>query len=239
VVKAVVNAGVLEQRWRLAMYVLWVCRSQSHVGPVWARHATLLPAGDDCVLPMLWDAAELEELHDAALQASIAAAAEQATSSFSSFLSSWELGPELKDALGGAEPHDFLWAMAIVRSRALGDTLGTESAAMIVPWADMADHTFEAACSGAVNTDGDAFELDAFRAGGLAAGDEATVSYGDSATNAGLMEKYGFAVNQNPNDRVFFPDSPKDVPLAEVKLDAARFTAVVRSTSPAVSSLDT
>jgi len=239
VVKAVVNAGVLEQRWRLAMYVLWVCRSQSHVGPVWARHATLLPAGDDCVLPMLWDAAELEELHDAALQASIAAAAEQATSSFSSFLSSWELGPELKDALGGAEPHDFLWAMAIVRSRALGDTLGTESAAMIVPWADMANHTFEAACSGAVNTDGDAFELDAFRAGGLAAGDEATVSYGDSATNAGLMEKYGFAVNQNPNDRVFFPDSPKDVPLAEVKLDAARFTAVVRSTSPAVSSLDT
>lgn len=144
-VRAVVNAGVLEQRWRLAVFLLWACRSP-HAGAVWAQHATRLPAGADCVLPMLWGAEQLAELQDAALEASVAAAASQAASSFAAFLAAWELGAQLVEALEGAGASDFVWATAMVRSRALGDTLGTESAAMIVPWADMANHTFAPAC---------------------------------------------------------------------------------------------
>jgi hypothetical protein len=83
------------------------------------------------------------------------------------------------------------------------------------------------ACSGAVNAAGDAFELDAFRTGGVTAGDQATVSYGENSTNSGLMEKYGFAVTMNPNDRFEIDDVEGDVSLTELELDVTRFTAVV------------
>ena len=190
---------------RLALYLLFAVRSGS---PLWTRLGQLLPDAATCPSPLLWTDAQLSELHDTALAVQCSAARQTASRGFEGFLESWPLGKELHAALGSPTSSDFVWALSMVQSRGMADQLGAgggvqqvERVAMLVPFADMANHlAYDPGFSGAVNDAGTAFEFTCCKAQGVPAGGELTVSYRDKASNTELMRKYGFSTRSNRTD---------------------------------------
>ena len=191
---------------RLALFLLFATRSGS---PLWTRLGQLLPDAATCPSPLLWTDAQLAELHDTALAVQCSAARQTASRGFEGFLESWPLGKELHAALGSPSPSDFVWALSMVQSRGMADQLGVsggaqqqvERVAMLVPFADMANHlAYDPGFSGAVNDAGTAFEFTCCKAQGVPAGGELTVSYRDKASNTELMRKYGFSTRSNRTD---------------------------------------
>ncbi|KAL6749713.1 hypothetical protein V8C86DRAFT_2837062 [Haematococcus lacustris] len=99
--------------------------------------------------------------------------------------------------------QDTLWAAAMVRSRTFSDSLGGEGLTLMVPFADLANHSFEYNGTFRVGADKCSFELSTVRA--IAAGQELLISYGQDKSNAELQRDYGFVVPGNPNDRIPLP----------------------------------
>eukprot|EP00854_Cymbomonas_tetramitiformis_P024414 gene24414-29685_t len=152
-----VNAcGVISEQWRLAMYFLWAIHRG---GDAWESLGPLFPAAADCPVPLLWNATLLDELQDTALSAAAVEEREQTLASFTSFMEQWDQGATLLEELGNPTPSVFLWALCMVKSRAMKDTYDGEALAMIVPLADMANHSLLPGLSGEVNEEQNVFEL--------------------------------------------------------------------------------
>ena len=97
------------------------------------------------------------------------------------------------------------WAQALVRSRSFSDDVGGEALTLMVPFADLANHTSGGGGGAAtfhVSRDGRAFHLRALRA--CAARSELTIAYGERTPNDHLLRDYGFVVPANPYDRLDF-----------------------------------
>ena len=100
-----------------------------------------------CPAPLLWADGELRELQDTAFAMQQSVARQTAARGFEGFLAAWPLGAELHAALGHPSADTFVWALAMVQSRGMADELPGRSAgaprervAMLVPFADMANH---------------------------------------------------------------------------------------------------
>ena len=111
-----------------------------------------------------------------------------------------EAYPEL---LGGATKADYMWALSIIYSRAVGFTRRGSAIRCIPPVLDMANHDPHAAAEAA---DTFAFddELDVVRlvaAQDTAAGEECTAVYG-RYPNSKLAYTYGFVVHSNPHTAI-------------------------------------
>lgn len=204
-----VNAcGVVSEQWRLAMYFLWAIRRG---GDAWESLGSLFPAAADCPVPLLWAATLLDELQDTALSAAAVEEREQTLTSFTSFMEQWDQGAALLEELGNPTPSDFLWALCMVKSRAMKDTYEGEALAMIVPLADMANHSLLPGLSGEVNEEQGVFELICMSPNkGLQAGVEGLVCYQDDKTNFQLMQQYGFITQANPYEIVVVNDAEGD-----------------------------
>jgi hypothetical protein len=215
---------------RLALFLLFATRSGS---PLWTRLGQLLPDASTCPSPLLWTDAQLAELHDTALAVQCSAARQTASRGFEGFLESWPLGRELHSALGSPSASDFVWALSMVQSRGMADELGAsggaqqvERVAMLVPFADMANHlAYDPGFSGAVNDAGTAFEFTCCKAQGVPAGAELSVSYRDKASNTELMRKYGFSTRSNRTDW-FLLGALDPMGRRACSVDPARFGAV-------------
>ena len=177
---------------RLAFFLLFAVR---HGGDVWRELGLLLPDEDACPSPLLWRDADLRELQDTALAMQCSMARQTAARGYEGFLEQWPLGAQLHAALGRPSTADFVWALALVQSRGMADELPVpgargERVAMIVPFADMANHyAGDPGFSGAVDDAGNAFTLTCCRVAGVPRGAELTVSYRDSASNLETMKK--------------------------------------------------
>lgn len=215
---------------RLALYLLFATRSGS---PLWTRLGKLLPDAATCPSPLLWTDAQLAELQDTALAVQCSAARQTASRGFEGFLESWPLGKELHVALGSPSASEFVWALSMVQSRGMADELAAsgehpkvERIAMLVPFADQANHfAYDPGFSGAVNDAGTAFEFTCCRTQGVPAGGELTVSYRDAASNTELMRKYGFSTRSNRTDW-FLLGALDPVGRRACAVDPARFGAV-------------
>jgi hypothetical protein len=178
---------------RLAFWLLFAVRFG---GPVWRKLGELLPGPQTCPSPLLWRDAELRELQDTAFAMQSSAARQTASRGFEGFLEQWPLGEQLHAALGSPTAEEFVWALAMVQSRGMADELPgvgdakRERVAMLVPFADMANHVAgDPGFSGAVDDAGEAFTLTCCRVDGVPRGAELTVSYRDNASNLESMRK--------------------------------------------------
>jgi Rubisco LSMT substrate-binding len=214
---------------RLALFLLFAIRSRSQV---WKRLGALLPDRATCPSPLLWNDSELAELQDTALGVQCSAARQTASRGFTGFLETWPLGKELHEALGHPTADEFVWALSMVQSRGMADQLGNEKdapverVAMLVPFADMANHiAYDPGFSGAINDASDAFVFQCCRVDGVRPGNELTVSYRDGASNVELMRKYGFCTPRNRNDW-FMLGSLDPGATRAAALDHARFGPV-------------
>ena len=222
---------------RLAFWLLYAIKNG---GPLWQRLGALLPGTDECPSPLLWRDADLSELQDVAFSMQLSAARQTAARGYEGFLEAWPLGKQLHAALGHPTAQDFVWALAMVQSRGMADELpaaaeggSPERVAMLVPFADMANHVaYEPGFSGAVDDSGDAFSLTCCRVDGVPSGGELTVSYRDGASNLELMRKYGFVTPRNPNDWFMF-SSRNPAQVRDMALDRARLEPLVRAAAKA------
>ena len=74
--------------------------------------------------------------------------------------------------------------------------------ALMVPMADLANHSFQHNSVYALRASQGSFELKSCRA--IKQGEAVCISYGQDKTNAELMRDYGFFVPGNPHDRLDF-----------------------------------
>lgn len=218
---------------RLAFWLLYAIKNG---GELWQRLGALLPGTDECPSPLLWRDEDLRELQDVAFSMQLSAARQTAARGFEGFLEAWPLGPQLHAALGHPTAQDFVWALAMVQSRGMADELpagaaggAPERVAMLVPFADMANHVaYDPGFSGAVDDSGDAFSLTCCRVDGVARGAELTVSYRDGASNLEIMRKYGFVTPRNPNDWFMF-STKNPAQVRDMAVDRARLEPLVRA----------
>ena len=80
----------------------------------------------------------------------------------------------------------------------------------MVPFADLANHSFWPNSQYALQKTQGVFELRTLR--DTPSGNHICISYGKSKTNAHLMANYGFVVPGNPNDQLDFESTNDDTP---------------------------
>ncbi|KAG2499539.1 hypothetical protein HYH03_002485 [Edaphochlamys debaryana] len=199
-----------EARWdvRMTAFLLWVASEQPD-SPVWGRYmANLPPAGEiTCLLHYGPDVArelQFKELIDEAKTQH-----------------AWAMGVHRKyfdpktGQLGqlrlAARVEDTMWAMSMVRTRTFSETVNGEALTLMVPYADLANHSFR--CTGTFCMARDNKRFDLRLLAPLAEGEEATISYGEAKSNAEVMRDYGFVVPGNPNDRLRLPGLEQLPPL--------------------------
>ena len=223
------NFLVSDAHWasRLAAWLLWIRR---YGNDVWKMYCSLLPRLDDMTCLMNYDVREagsfqFQHLIDMAereretLQQVHRSMFDQKTGMLGSL--------KLSDSF-----EDTLWAFCIVNSRCFSDTTPDgENLSMMVPCADMANHSNTPDMSYRFN-----FSLDRFELGALSdfpPGAEVCISYGCiRKNNAELMRDYGFFLPGNLNDRIPLVDNddvsqdPDQSPGSRPTLDAARLMKV-------------
>ncbi|KAL0020939.1 hypothetical protein WJX79_002382 [Trebouxia sp. C0005] len=187
-------------RWdlRLTAWLLWLSKYGS---TFWRRYTASLPGESEMTCLLNYSPAEQPELQWLANEAAVQHG--WATDSHESLFSSHTghlKGLQLADSL-----QDTLWAMSLVRSRTFSDKVHDTEVALMVPTADLANHSFQYNSTYALRSARGAFELNSCRL--LNAGDAICISYGSDKTNAELMRDYGFCVPGNPNDRLDFTSS--------------------------------
>eukprot|EP00775_Hariotina_reticulata_P004636 gene4636-4889_t len=176
-----------EARWdlRMAAWLLWVKLQQQQTGSMWDAYLDLLPQESDLSCLLNFNDAERQELQLPSLKAYLAAG--------SGDLARLQLSSSLQHSL---------WALSMVRSRTFSEDVNGEMLTLMVPFADLANHSFDHNCTFCLSRDNGSFQLRSLRP--MVEGDEATISYGSPKPNSELLRDYGFIVPGNPFDRIDF-----------------------------------
>ncbi|EFJ46660.1 hypothetical protein VOLCADRAFT_92848 [Volvox carteri f. nagariensis] len=111
---------------------------------------------------------------------------------------------ELRHLKLAAKPVDTQWAMSMVRTRTFSEDVNGEGLTLMVPYADMANHSFQYNSTFCMARDNERFELRLLSP--LGPGEEASICYGEDKPNFEVMRDYGFVVPGNPNDRIKLPN---------------------------------
>lgn len=211
-------------RWELQLgaLLLWALRDQGALGAFWRGYAAAaLPhargplAGAGSLL--LWDAPQLDALHDADLVDE--ALAWQRDVDCAHMLHVTPGFAALDPARPPPSAAAWRWAVAAVESRAFevrgrrsAVSSGATGAPAVVPLLDVANHATTApTCTHSLAQDGGSIELTWEAAvGGNSSGSkqraactELLVSYGEKSSRQ-LISQYGFSLPNNPHDRVPF-----------------------------------
>lgn len=95
--------------------------------------------------------------------------------------------------------EEYFWAMATVHSRATDGHVDGGDQRYIVPFMDMANHSFEAQCSHKFDSASNSFRFVA--KGGIAQDEQVFINYGPMG-NAKLLQVYGFTCINNPYEYI-------------------------------------
>ncbi|KAL3148961.1 hypothetical protein ABBQ32_001818 [Trebouxia sp. C0010 RCD-2024] len=184
-----------EARWdlRLTAWLLWLA---THGSKFWKQYIQSLPKEHEMTCLLNYSPEEQPQLQWLASEAAAQHtwAQDSHTSIFSSqtgLLRSLQLANTLQDTL---------WAMSLVRSRTFSEAVQSTDLALMVPTADLANHSFQQNSVYALRATQGTFELKSCQP--IKEGQAVCISYGADKTNAELMRDYGFFVPGNPNDRL-------------------------------------
>eukprot|EP00798_Chlamydomonas_sp_ICE-L_P017033 gene17033-23325_t len=125
-------------------------------------------------------------------------------------------GGELSKLKLAEKMEDTFWATSMVRSRTFSEDVGGEGITLMVPFADLANHSFGHNSTFSIGLDKSMFCLRSLKP--IPAGSEAIISYGQDKCNASLQRDYGFIIPGQPNDIIRFPSKGKNCPEGLTKL---------------------
>ncbi|GLI69471.1 hypothetical protein VaNZ11_014089, partial [Volvox africanus] len=198
-----------DARWdvRMTAWLLWVA-SELPDSPVWGPYLSSLPLVDEVTCLLNYGPHEARELQFKEL---VEEARSQHKWALTVHQSYFGMEGELRRLRLAASLEDTLWAMSMVRTRTFSEDVNGEGLTLMVPYADMANHSFQHNATFCMARDNKRFELRLLFS--LVTGEEATICYGEGKPNFEVMRDYGFIVPGNPNDRITLSNQDTLPPL--------------------------
>eukprot|EP01018_Ginkgo_biloba_P020126 Gb_07348 [translate_table: standard] len=205
----VINSTNPETDWdlRLASLLLFAFDRKDNF---WQLYGDFLPSVEESANLLLATEEELGELQDQNLASTIRTQQQRAINFWKEH---WHADAPLKLRRLAREPERFVWAVSIAQSRCITMTMTigakVQDANMLIPYADMMNHSFEPNCSYRWRAKDRMLEVVINAGQSIRAGDEMTFSYMKEIPNNILMERYGFSSPVNPWDVVEFSGEAK------------------------------
>uniref|UniRef100_A0A1D1XM32 Putative ribulose-1,5 bisphosphate carboxylase/oxygenase large subunit N-methyltransferase, chloroplastic n=1 Tax=Anthurium amnicola TaxID=1678845 RepID=A0A1D1XM32_9ARAE len=210
----IINSTNPESDWdlRLACLLLFALDVE---GNFWQLYGDFLPAADECTSMLLATKDELLELQDQNLTSKIE---NQQHRALEFWEKNWHSAVPLKIKRLARDPHRFFWALSIAQTRSINMKMRigalVQDANMLVPYADMLNHSFQPNCFLHWRYKDRMLEVLINAGQRIRMGDEMTINYMSGKKNDVLMERYGFSSSSNPWDIIHFSGS------AQIHLDS-------------------
>ncbi|KAF3334262.1 ribulose-1,5 bisphosphate carboxylase/oxygenase large subunit N-methyltransferase [Carex littledalei] len=197
-----------EEDFRLACLLLYGMDVSSNF---WQLYGDFLPASSDqCTSLLLASKEDLAELHDPDLASRMEKQQKEAIEFWEKH---WYPAAPLKIRRLARDHERFLWAVSIARSRSVSMKIRigalVQDTNMLVPYADMLNHSFQPNCFLHWRFRDRVLEVLINAGEDIKKGDEMTLNYLDGAMNNMLMERYGFSSPTNPWDVIRFSSPAK------------------------------
>ncbi|XP_015959797.1 protein PLASTID TRANSCRIPTIONALLY ACTIVE 14 isoform X1 [Arachis duranensis] len=205
----IINSTDPETDWdlRLACLLLYAFDCEDNF---WQLYGDFLPSADECTSLLLASEDELSELQDPDLASTMRNQQYRAQEFWEM---NWHNSAPLKIKRLARDPRRFLWAVGIAQSRCINmqTRIGalTQDANMLIPYADMLNHSFEPNCFLHWRFKDRMLEVLINAGEQIKRGDEMTINYMSGQKNEILMQRYGFSSPVNPWDVIKFSGNAK------------------------------
>ncbi|XP_009417670.2 protein PLASTID TRANSCRIPTIONALLY ACTIVE 14 isoform X1 [Musa acuminata AAA Group] len=205
----IINSTKPETDWdlRLACLLLY---SFDVEGNFWQLYGDFLPSPEECTSLLLAHKDDLLELQDTDLASKME---EQQKRAIEFWEKHWHSAAPLKIKRLACDAERFLWALSIVQSRAVNMQIRVgalvQDANMLVPYADMLNHSFQPNCFLHWRFKDRMLEVMINAGQRIKKGEEMTINYMSGQKNNIYMERYGFSSPTNPWDVINFSSNAK------------------------------
>ncbi|XXG69097.1 hypothetical protein AAC387_Pa06g2046 [Persea americana] len=210
----IINSTNPETDWdlRLACLLLFAFDCEKNF---WQLYSDFLPSADECTSLLLASEEDLLELQDQNLAATMK---EQQHRALEFWEKNWHSAAPLKIKRLARDPERFIWAVSIAQSRCINLQLRIgaliQDSNMLVPYADMLNHSFRPNCFFHWRFKDRMLEVMINAGQRIKKGEEMTINYLSGKTNNAFMERYGFSSPTNPWDVIQFSGN------AQIHLDS-------------------
>ncbi|KAK4399566.1 protein PLASTID TRANSCRIPTIONALLY ACTIVE 14 [Sesamum angolense] len=171
----------------------------------WQLYGDFLPSADECSSLLLATEEDLSELQDEELATAMR---EQQQRALEFWEKNWHSAVPLKVKRLAREPERFMWALSMAQSRCINKQIRigalVQDANMLVPYADMLNHSFQPNCFFHWRFKDRMLEVMINAGERIRKGDEMTVNYMNGQMNNFFMQRYGFSSQVNPWDVIQF-----------------------------------
>lgn len=205
----IINSTDPETDWdlRLACLLLFAFDLEDNF---WQLYGDFLPSLDECSSLILATKEDLLELQDQNLASTVQ---KQQSRALEFWEKNWHSAAPLKIRRLAQEPERFLWAVSMAQSRSINLQMRigalVQDANMLVPYADMLNHSFQPNCFYHWRFRDRMLEVMINAGQKIRKGEEMTVNYMSGLKNDMLMQRYGFSSPVNPWDVIQFSGNSK------------------------------
>ncbi|KAG8372944.1 hypothetical protein BUALT_Bualt12G0119700 [Buddleja alternifolia] len=200
----IINSTNPEADWDLRLACLLLYAFDCN-GNFWQLYGDFLPATDECTSFLLATEEDLLELQDQKLASAMR---EQQQRALEFWEKNWHSAVPLKVKRLAPEPERFMWALSMAQSRCINKQIRlgalVQDANMLVPYADMLNHSFQPNCFFHWRFKDRMLEVMINAGQRIKRGDEMTVNYMNGQMNNFFMQRYGFSSPVNPWDVIQF-----------------------------------
>ncbi|KAI5595458.1 hypothetical protein BDE02_03G140000 [Populus trichocarpa] len=200
----IINSTDPETDWdlRLACLLLFAFDCEDNF---WQLYSDFLPSADECPSLLLATEEDLLELQDENLASTMR---KQQLRALEFWEKNWHSGAPLKIKRLARDPEKFIWAVSMAQSRCINMQIRvgalTQDTNMLIPYADMLNHSFEPNCFFHWRFKDRMLEVMINAGQQIRKGEEMTVNYMSGQKNDMFMQRYGFSSPVNPWDVIRF-----------------------------------
>lgn len=200
----IINSTDPETDWdlRLACLLLFAFDCKDNF---WQLYSDFLPGADECPSLLLATEEDLLELQDENLASTMR---KQQLRALEFWEKNWHSGAPLKIKRLARDPEKFIWAVSMAQSRCINMQIRvgalTQDTNMLIPYADMLNHSFEPNCFFHWRFKDRMLEVMINAGQQIRKGEEMTVNYMSGQKNDMFMQRYGFSSPVNPWDVIQF-----------------------------------
>ncbi|XP_011096855.1 protein PLASTID TRANSCRIPTIONALLY ACTIVE 14 [Sesamum indicum] len=201
----IINSTNPETDWDLRLACLLLYAFDCEEDNFWQLYGDFLPSADECTSLLLATEEDLLELQDQELATAMR---EQQKRALEFWEKNWHSAVPLKVKRLAREPERFMWALSMAQSRCINKQIRigalVQDANMLVPYADMLNHSFQPNCFFHWRFKDRMLEVMINAGERIRKGDEMTVNYMNGRMNNFFMQRYGFSSQVNPWDVIQF-----------------------------------
>ncbi|KAL9227979.1 hypothetical protein vseg_003607 [Gypsophila vaccaria] len=200
----IINSTNPETDWDLRFACL-LLYAFDHEDNFWQLYGDFLPSADECTSLLLATEEDLQELQDQSLESAMR---EQQRRAVEFWEKNWHSAAPLKIKRLARDRERFMWALGVAQTRCINMQIRigalVQDAHMLVPYADMLNHSFQPNCFFHWRFKDRMLEVMINPGQRIKRGEEMTVNYLNGEQNNMLMQRYGFSSPVNPWDVISF-----------------------------------